>query len=72
MKERDRLRAETLAYLGSSINGDFYRENAGVQAVMTELAARVLNARGWKHELSAFDAVLEVVTAAVKNLPPKG
>ena len=71
MKERDHLRAETLAYLETSVNGDHYREHGDTRDVMVELANRVLNARGWKHELSAFDAVLEVVTAAVKGSPTK-
>ena len=67
MNGRDRLRAETLAYLEASINRDLYLEHPDNPLLLNELTSRVLNARSWKHGLDTFEEVVEVVKAAARS-----
>lgn len=67
MSDADKIRKETHDYLRTSVNGPHYLAAFDNPPVAKELVHRVLNARGWAHELPSFESVAEAVAEAVKS-----
>lgn len=61
MDERQKIAQETREYLSQPHARGSFLFLPTNKGLMTDLAHRVLNNRGWQHKLSSFDEVLKVV-----------
>ena len=62
MDERQKLAEETREYLSQPNTRQAFLLLPTNKQLMTDLAHRVLNRRGWHHGLKSFDEVLQVVS----------
>lgn len=67
MDERQKIAQETREYLSQPhARGSFLLLPTN-KNLMTDLANRVLNRRGWQHGLKSFDEVLQIVMSVAQE-----
>lgn len=67
MDERQKLAQETREYLSERNARSSFLILPTNKHLMTDLAHRVLNRRGWQHGLKSFDEVLQVVSEVARQ-----